>query len=100
MDCWYKDHDKDKNPIANYFADKQQAEFLIKRIKMKIIKKCYYCKKCKDCEQLSNLKKIFNKQGFWTFNKYVRTWNIFDPEWSYKNTEFELYPLRQTKPLV
>ena len=95
MNYYYRDHDKNKNLIVNYFADRQQADYIIKRIEMKVIKKCWYCKECENCAQLSNYKKIFNNQGFWTFNKYIRTWNIFDPEWSYKNTKFDIYPLRR-----
>ena len=74
MNYWYKDYDKDKNPIVTYYADRQLTEFVIKRIEMKVIKTCcYYCKNCESCIKLPNCKKIFNKQGFWTFNKFVKT---------------------------
>ena len=46
MNYWYKDYDKDKNPIVNYYADRQLTEFVVKRIEMKVIKPCYYCKNC------------------------------------------------------
>ena len=73
MNYWYKDYDKDKNPIVNYYADRQLTEFVVKRIEMKVIKPCYYCKNCENYIKLPNYKKIFNKQGFWTFNKFVKT---------------------------
>ena len=32
--------------------------------------------------------------GFWTFNKDVRIWEIYDPDWSYKNNIFEIKPCK------
>ena len=90
-------HDAEKNPIVNYFADRQHTELAIKKIEMKIIKNCFYCRNCENCTKFSNFKKVFNKQGFRTFNKHIRCWNFFDPEWSYKNKIFELFPIREVK---
>ena len=91
----WEDHDAETNPIINYFAHKQHTEIILKKIEMKIIKTCFYCKNCESCTKLSNYKKVFTKQGFWTFNKHIRCWNVFDPEWSYKNKIFELFPIKE-----
>ena len=91
----WEDHDVETNPIINYFAHKQHTEIILKKIEMKIIKTCFYCKNCESCTKPSNYKKVFNKQGFWTFNKHIRCWNVFDPEWSYKNKIFELFPIKE-----
>ena len=32
--------------------------------------------------------------GFWTCNKDVRIWEIYDPDWSYKNRIFEMKPCK------
>ena len=64
---------------------------------MTIIKTCFYSKNCENCTKLSNYRKIFNEQGFWTFNKHIRCWNVFDPEWSYKNKFFELFPIKEVR---
>ena len=93
----WEDHDAEKNPIVNYFADRQHTELAIKKIEMKIIKNCFYCRNCENCTKFPNYKKVFNKQGFWTFNKHIRHWNFFDSEWSYKNKIFELFPIRKVK---
>ena len=66
---------------------------------MTIIKTCFYCKNCEVFTKLSNTKlsnygKVFNELGFWTFNKHIRCWSVFDPEWSYQNNFFELFPIR------
>ena len=93
----WEDHDAKTNPIINYFADRQHTELTLKKIEMKIIKTCFYCKNCKNCTKLSNYKKVFKEQDFWTFNKHIRCWNVFDPEWSHKNRIFELIPIRDVK---
>ena len=38
------------NPIANYLADRQHTEKVLRVIEKKLIKSmCFYCKKCKNC---------------------------------------------------
>ena len=32
--------------------------------------------------------------GFWTFSKDVRIWEVYDPDWSYKNSIFEMKPCK------
>ena len=95
----WEDLEAKTNPIINYFADRQHTEIIIKKIKMTIIKTCFYCKNCENCTKLSekHYRKIFNEQGFWTFNKHIRCWNVFDPEWSYKNKFFELFPIKEVR---
>ena len=93
----WEDDDAEKNLIVNYFAERQHTELVIKKIEMKIIKTCFYCRTCENSIKFSNYKKIFNGQGFWTFNKHIRRWNVFDPEWSYKNKNLELFPIREVR---
>ena len=64
---------------------------------MKIIKTCFCYRTCENCTKFSNYKNFLNKQGFWTFNKHIRCWNVFDPEWSYKSKNFELFPIREVR---
>lgn len=40
-------------------------------------------------------KREFNKMGFWTFNKDVKYWDVYDQDWSYRNEVFKLEPLRR-----
>ena len=93
----WEDHNTETNPIINYFADRQHTEIILKKFEMTIIKTCFYCRDCENCTKLSNYRKVFNAQGFWTFNKHIRCWNVFNPEWSYKNRIFELYPIKEVR---
>ena len=93
----WEDHDAKTNPIIKYFADRQHTELTLKKIEMKIIKTSFYCKNCKNCTKLFNYKNVFKEQGFWAFNKHIRCWNVFHPEWSYKNRIFEPFPIRDVK---
>ena len=33
--------------------------------------------------------------GFWTFNKDVKYWDVYDQDWSYRSEVFKLEPLRR-----
>ena len=35
------------------------------------------------------------KKGFWTFNKNVRYWNAYNPDWSYRNDFFFIKTLKK-----
>ena len=45
---------------------------------------------CKDCNRLKECRAEFKKMGFWTFNKGVKIWSVFGPEWSNKNRVFSM----------
>ena len=77
----WEDHDLETNPIINYFADRQHTEFLLKKIESKIKKNRFYCKICGDCNKLEEYRKVLKQLGFWTFNKEIKCWNVFDPDW-------------------
>ena len=91
----WEDHDAEKNLIVNYFADRQHTEFLLKKIEKKIIKTCFYCKNCENCTKLFEYNKVFKQQGFWSFNRHLKCWNVFDPDWFIKNRIFKLLPVRE-----
>ena len=31
------------------------------------------------------------------FNKKIKYWDVYDPDWSYRNTVFKLQPIRDPK---
>ena len=66
-----EDHNAETNPIINYFADRRHTEIILKKFEMTVIKTCFYCRDCENCTKLSNYRKVFNAQGFWTFNKHM-----------------------------
>ena len=89
----WDDHDKNTCLIINYLSDRKNTELILLRQEIEIENGCYYCNNCKKCKKLKEYKKEFKKMGFWTFNKHVKVWDIFDPDWSIKSRDFSMEPL-------
>ena len=83
--------------IKNYIASRQIAKDLLNKILKKVIKKCYYCQRCENCRKFKTYKLEFEKKGFWTFNKHISWWYVYDPDFSKRNFVFELRPIRDSK---
>ena len=90
-----EDHDAKTNPIINCFADRDHTEIILKQQEYLIAETCKYCKECQNCKKLNRYRDEFKKKGFWTFNKNVKHWNVYDPDWSYRNELFSLKPVRR-----
>ena len=86
--------DAEKNPIINYFADRQHTEIILRKIEKTIELHCFYCMNCEDCKKLNKYKEVFKQQGFWSFNKDIKYWNVYDPDWCSKNKIFKLGLIR------
>ena len=67
----WEDHDAEKNPIINY------------------------CRNCENCTKLFEYNEVFKQQGFWSFNRHITCWNLFDPDWSSKSRIFKLLSVRK-----
>ena len=89
----WDEHDAAKYLIINYFSDRENTELILLRQEIEIENGCFYCSNCEKCKKLKEYKEEFKKMGFWTLNKHVRTWNVFDPDWSTKNRVFSMKPL-------
>ena len=87
---WWVNHNKDICQIKNYYADRNHAELILFRQEMQIEDSCEFCLTCDKCKKF--LRKEYKNKGFWTHNKKVKIWEIFDPDWSYKNDVFEIKP--------
>ena len=88
------DHAAETCTMINYFADRQHTELILRKIEKEIEKSCFFCKTCKTCQKLESRRKIFKKMGFWTFNKDIKYWEVFDPDWCAKNRVFDLGVLK------
>ena len=86
----WDEHDAATCLIINYFADRNNTALILTKQEEKIEKTCYFCNTCKNCNRLKECKAQFRKMGFWTFNKHVKIWNVFDPKWSIKNRVFSM----------
>ena len=80
----WQDHDLETNPIINHFADRNNTELILKKVEDKIKKQCFYCRECKNCKRFNKYLKVFKKNSFWTFNKNVKVWNVYNPLWCKK----------------
>ena len=76
----WDEHDAATYPIINYLADRYNTALIITKQEKKIYKTCYFCNMCKNCNRLKECRAELKKMGFWTFNKSVKIWNVFDPE--------------------
>ena len=85
---------KEENMIVNYFAGRQHTEQLLKNIEKMIKKRCFYCTVCDLCKKFTTYRLEFKQKGFWTFQKDVKYWDVYDPDWSTKNTFFRLKPIK------
>ena len=91
----WENHDAEKCRIINYVADRQHTEIILRKIEEKIVQSYFYWINCENCIKLSVYKNVFKQQGFWTFNKHVKYWDVYDPEWSTRNRIFKLLAVRK-----
>ena len=89
---WCVNHNKDICQIKNYYADRNHAELILFRQEMQIEDSCEFCLTCDKCKKFLRYSKEYKNKGFWTHNEKVKIWEIFDPDWSYKNEVFEIKP--------
>ena len=66
--------------IKNYIATRQLAKDLLDKIEKKVIKKCSYCQRFENCTKFKIYKLKFEKKGFWMFDKHIRWWYNYDPD--------------------
>ena len=81
------------NMLVNYFADRQHTEQLLRKIEKMIKKRCFYRTMCNLCKKFTTYWLKFKQEGFWTFHKDIRYWEVYDPDLSTKNTFFRLNPI-------
>ena len=90
----WEDHNLETKPIINYFADRNHTEMVLKKVENKVKKRCFYCQKCKNWKTFQEYLKVFKQNVFWTFNKNVKNWNVYDPIWRKKNAYLEIVALK------
>ena len=93
----WEDYDIKTNSIINYFADRQHTELILRKIEKKSKTSCFYCHKCENCKKLFRYKDVFKQFGFWTFNKDMKYWDVYDPDWCKDNKFFRILSVRNIK---
>ena len=86
----WDEHDAATCPIINHFADRNNTALILTKKENEIGNTCYFCNICKNCNKFKEYRAEFEKMGFWIFNKGVKIWNVFDPEWLIKNRVFSM----------
>ena len=89
---WWVNHNKDICQIKNYYTDRNHAELILFRQEMQIEDSCEFCLTCDKCKKYLKYSKEYKNKRFWMHNEKVRVWEIFDPDWSYKNEVSEIKP--------
>ena len=85
----WDEHHAEKCSTINYFSDRENTELILLRQEIQIENSCINCGEFEKCKKFQEYRNEFRKMGFWTFNKHVRTWDVFDPDWSTKNRFFD-----------
>ena len=86
----WEDQNPEKKPIINYFANRQHTKMILRKTEKNILQSCIYCRNYENCTKLFAYNEVFKQQGFWSFNRHITCWNIFDSDWSSKNRIFKL----------
>ena len=89
----WDNHNAETCCCIDYISDCQNTELILLRQEIQIQNECDYCNECEKCNKSVQYGKEFKKMGFWTFIKNVRGWEIFDPDWSVKNSFFLMKPV-------
>ena len=77
----WDEHIAETCSVINYFSDTENTELILLRQEIEIESDCFDCNNCEKCKTFKEYKNEFKKMGFWTFNKHVREWDVFDPDW-------------------
>ena len=83
--------------IVNYFAQRQYVKKLLNDEENVVIKKFYFCNNCKQCEKFYPIRSESKRKDFWTFNKYIKYWDVRDPSFNESNRKFEIRPIRDSR---
>ena len=74
--------------FVNYFVRQELVKKLLTDAKIDVRKVCWYCKDYKKCERFYSIRSEFKKNGFSTFNKGNKYWDVRDHE------QFKIRPIR------
>lgn len=89
----WDNHNAETCCYINYISDCENTELILLRQEIQIQNECDYCNESEKCSKFGQYRKEFKKIDFWTINKNVRVWEIFDPDWSVK-TVFLMKPVK------
>ena len=77
--------------FVNYFARQELLKKPLTDAEIDVKKVCWYYKDCKKCERFYSIRSEFKKEGFSTFNKGIKYWDVTDHE------QLEIRPIRESR---
>ena len=75
--------------FVNYFVRQELLKKPLTDAEIDVKKVCWYYKDCKKCERFYSIRSEFKKEGFSTFNKGIKYWDVTDHE------QLENRPIRE-----
>ena len=78
---------------VNMFLDRETVEKLLQKLEKHMINYCYYFSNCQFCKENKIRRDELKRMGFWTHNKTVKCWNVYDPLYNKKNEKCTVLPL-------
>ena len=75
--------------FVNCFVRQELVNKFLTDAEVDVKKVCWYCKDCKKCERFYSIRSEFKKEGFSTFNKGIKYWDVTDHE------QLENRPIRE-----
>ena len=91
-DCEPDDDGRHLKTINNFYKRETVKKFL-NNIENHLKKYCYYCNDCEFCNAYVLRRAEMKRMGFWTHNKHMKFWDVYDPLWHRDNVKFTLKPL-------
>ena len=77
----------------NMFLSRDTLKKLVEKLEVHVSKNCFYCSNCQFCKEMKIRRDELKRMGFWSYNKNVKYWNVYDPLYNRENEKFYILPL-------
>ena len=66
---------------------------LVEKLEVHVSKNCFYCSNCQFCKEMNICRDELKRMGFWSYNRHVKYWNVYDPLYNKENEKFYIKSL-------
>ena len=77
----------------NMFLARDTLKKLVEKLDVHVSKNCFYCINCQFCKEMNIRRDELKRMGFWSYNRHVKYWNVYDPQYNKENEKFYIKPL-------
>ena len=78
----------------NIFLERDTLKKLVEKLEIHVSKSCFYCSNCQFCKEMNIRRDELKRMGFWSHNRSIKYWNVYDPLYNKKNEKFYIKPLK------